>query len=271
VRSEGRLARVALASLAAAAVTGRAGAADVEPSHALPVRDFATLASRETVIGAQAAAAREAVRWRLRALRGLAAERFTLDGTTFARAVDAEGRALARELAEARSLAAERDRARADGAALAVASRAVEAIGPPPALVLPVTGAVVARFGVATDHATGLLLPRAGVRLAATNGASVRAPFAGRVALVAAEPEGPAVAIEDGAGWTAIVSGLAGASVVEGQELSAGERLGTAAGTLQAPAAVGFEVWRGRRPVDPLLLAGAPAARATLAAPPRLP
>jgi len=38
------------------------------------------------------------------------------------------------------------------------------------------------------------------------------------------------------------------------------------------PATVGFEVWRGRHPVDPLLLARPPGpAPAPLADPPRLP
>jgi murein DD-endopeptidase MepM/ murein hydrolase activator NlpD len=272
VRRRGRRAGLAPAALVAALLTGRAGAADVEPGPPLAVRDLATLASRESVVGAQAASARAAVRWRLRMLRGLAAAGEGLDGATRVRALDAGTRALARELAEARSLASERERARAEGAALAAVVRADEAIGAPPALVLPVSGAVLARFGVASDRATGLLLPRAGVRLAAAPAAPVRAPLAGRVALVAAEPEGVAVAIEDGAGWTAIVTGLEGASVVAGQPVSAGERLGVVAGASHAPAGVGFEVWRGRRPVDPLLLGGVPGApRAALADPARLP
>lgn len=244
-----RALRLALGWLAAAAVAVPARAADVDDGGP-SARDLVTLASRETTLGAQAASARAAVRWRLRALRGLAAEGATLDGATRARALDVGARALAREVAEARSLAAERDRARSEGTALAIAARAADDIGAPPAFVLPVPGPVAARFGVTPDRATGLLLPRAGVRLAAAPGAPVRAPLAGVVALVAREPEGASVAIEDGAGWTAIVSGLAEPSVAEGQRVTAGERLGAPSG-----AAVGFEVWRGRRPVDPMLFA----------------
>jgi murein DD-endopeptidase MepM/ murein hydrolase activator NlpD len=170
-------------------------------------------------------------------------------------------------VAEAKSLATERDRAHAEAAALAAAARAGEEIGAPPPLVLPVPGAVVARFGVAPDRATGLLLPRAGVRLAAAVAAPVRAPLAGLVALVAREPGGVAVAIEDGAGWTAIVGGLAEASVVEGQRVAAGEGLGAAAAA-RSDGTVELEVWRGRRPVDPLLLLRGPGI--ALAAPPPL-
>ncbi|HVU50652.1 MAG TPA: M23 family metallopeptidase, partial [Polyangia bacterium] len=194
--------------------------------------------------------------------------------------LDAGSRALAREVAEAESLASERDRSRSEGATLAAAAaRVAEAIGAPPPLFLPVpvpgAGAIVARFAVAPDRATGLLLPRAGVRLAAPSGATVRAPLAGVVALVAREPEGAAVAIEDGAGWTVIVDGLGELNVAEGQRVAAGARLGLAAGARPGVAggapsgapSVGFEVWRGRRPVDPLLFVSTSA----LAAPPRLP
>lgn len=267
MRRSGRLRRLALAGLAAAVVGAPARAADVAPGATLAARDLTTLASRETTIAAQASAARAAVRWRLRALRGLAAEPASPGGAARARALDAGARALAREIAEARSLAAERDRVRAEVAALGAASRASEEIGAPPALALPTTGAVVARFGVAPDRATGLLLPRAGVRLAVAPAAPVRAPLAGTVALVAREREGVAVAIEDGAGWTAIVSGLGAASVVEGQRVARGDRLGV--GPASGPCRVGFEVWRGRRPVDPMLLG--PGQASALAEPARLP
>jgi murein DD-endopeptidase MepM/ murein hydrolase activator NlpD len=275
VRPSRGVARLALAGLAAAAVAAPAGAVDVDrASPPAASRDLATVASRESTVGAQAAAARAAVRWRLRALRGLAAEAATLDDMTRARALDVGARVLVREVAEARSLAAERDRARAEGDALAAAGRAAEPIGAPPALVLPVSGPLVARFGVAPDRATGLLLPRAGVRLAAAPGAPVRAPFAGLVALVAREPEGAAVAIEDGAGWTTIVSGLGEASVAEGQRVAGGERLGVAGAPNGIPV-VGFEVWRGRRPVDPTLFLPTSSlptlSLPALAAPPPLP
>ncbi len=270
-----RMARLVLACLAAAVVTGRARAADVAPGVEGPLprgtRDLATLASREVVLDEQAHAARAAVRWRLRALQRLVAPGDALDGVTHARAMFAGTLALARELAEARTLAQERDQLRAERATLAASAGASEAIGPPPALALPVAGAVVVRFGVAPERATGLLLASPGVRLAATPRAPVRAPIAGLVARIGSEPDGAAVVLDDGAGWTVIVGGLAEVSVTEGQRVSAGERLGAALG---APARVGLEVWRGRHPVDPLLLARVPGPRsasAALADPPRLP
>jgi septal ring factor EnvC (AmiA/AmiB activator) len=156
--------------------------------------------------------------------------------------------------------------------------RAAEVIGAPPNVALPVAGAVVARFGVGADRPTGLLVARPGVRLAAAPGAPVRAPFGGRVALLAEESEGGAVVVEDGVGWTVIVGGLARKDVAVGQRVAAGERLGAAAtGAPGAPPVISFEIWRGRRPVDPLLLvravAGAPRAepRAALAQPARVP
>ena len=69
--------------------------------------------------------------------------------------------------------------------------------------------------------------------------------------------------LDHGAGWTTIVGGLAEADVDVGARVAAGQRLGAAVG---GATAVTFEIWRGRRAVDPLLLA-----RPALAAPARLP
>jgi septal ring factor EnvC (AmiA/AmiB activator) len=183
------------------------------------------------------------------------------DGAVRARALDAGTRALARELAEARSLARERDQLRAERASLAATAHDDAGIGPAPALALPVPGAVLARFGVAPERTTGLLVASAGVRLAAPAGAAVRAPVAGLVARVASDAEGVSVVVDAGAGWTIIVGGLAEASVSQGARVVLGDLLGSVVG--RASAAVSFEVWRGRYPVDPLLVAraGAPAVR----------
>jgi hypothetical protein len=128
---------------------------------------------------------------------------------------------------------------------------------------------------VAPEHATGLLVGRAGLRLAAAPGAVAKAPVAGLVALVTAEPEGAAVVLDAGAGWTVIVSGLAAPGVAAGARVAAGEPLGRVA---DGAGGVGFEIWRGRHPVDPLLLVrAAPPARPAppgpepLAAPPPVP
>lgn len=255
---------VALALLGAAA---RAFAADgaVPPAEPPPeAREVATLAAREAVLSQQVDAARASVRWRLRALcRFVRSGQGVADGAIRARSLDAGTRALARELAESRSLAHEREQLRAERSQLAAAARDEGGIGPAPALALPVAGAVLARFGVAPERTTGLLVASAGVRLAASPGAAVRAPAGGVVSRVASELEGATVVIDAGAGWTIIVGGLADASVTEGARVAAGDRLGSAG----AHAAVPFEVWRGRYPVDPLLLVRPGAARAASAEP----
>jgi len=284
VRPAGRFVVVgfAFAGVAAAVVAGTALAADLAAAGDAPApsatRALAILTARASVLGEQVASARAAVRWRLGALRRLVGAGPGLGGAVRARAIAAETRVLARELAEARSLERERDQTRAEGGALAASARAAAAIGPRPDVGLPVAGAVVARFGVGPDRATGLLVARPGVRFAAGPGAPLRAPFAGLVALVADEPEGGAVVLEDGGGWTAIVGGLARTDVARGQRVAAGERLGAAAaGAPGAPPLISFEVWRGRHPVDPLLVARAAAGpprgepRAALAEPPPVP
>jgi murein hydrolase activator len=267
VRAEARL---RLALVTAALVTGPARAAEVEAPAARGTRDVSTLTAREAILAEQTTGARAAARWRLRALYRLVVERDALSGATRARAIDAGTRALGRELAEALSLGRERDQLRADRDALAGAARDEETIGAPPVLALPALGPVVGRAGVAPDPGTGLLVERPGLRLASAPGASVRAPAAGVVALVAAEPGGVTVVLDCGAGWTTIVGGLSEAAVGPGERVAGGQRLGGAA---PAPAAVTFEVWRGRHPVDPLLLVrpASPRAPAALAAPPPLP
>jgi septal ring factor EnvC (AmiA/AmiB activator) len=135
-------------------------------------------------------------------------------------------------------------------------------IGAAPALLPPTAGAVLAKFGVVPDKDTGLLVSRAGVRLAAQAGQAVAAPAACTVASVAVEAEGTSVVLDLGEGWTAIVGGLGATTAVQGQPVPAGQALGAAGGP------VSFEVWRGRRPVDPmLLLRRAPAPRPLAAAP----
>jgi murein DD-endopeptidase MepM/ murein hydrolase activator NlpD len=271
VRAERRASRLsrsrrwlALASLVV--VAGRARAADVDHG----IRDVSTLTARAAVLTEQASAARVAARWRARALYQLVVAGDGLSGVARARAIDAGTRALARELAEARSLAAERDQLGVLRGALSTVARADEAIGGAPPFALPVAGPVLGRFGVSTDRATGIVVPWAGLRLAAAPRGAVRAPAAGTVALVAAEAGSTAVVLDHAAGWTTIVTGLDAVAVAAGAELEKGAPLGTARpGTAGAPAVVTFEVWRGRHPVDPLLLVRSSAT--ALAAPARLP
>jgi murein hydrolase activator len=271
-------ARVALALIAAvivvvAAVVAPARAAEVAPSeHA--ARDVASLTARQAVLGEQADAARAGARWRARALCRVVVAGDALPPDLRARAIDAGARALARDLAEARALRVERDQLGGEVAALEAAANDDEAIGAPPAFIMPVSGAVLVRFGVTPDRLTGVLVGHAGVRLASVARAAARAPAAGIVARVAVEPDGTTVVLDHGAGWTTIVGGLAAADVAQGDHVAAGQRLGAASG------AVGLEIWRGRHAVDPMLLVAprslvaAPIARpatATLAAPAPLP
>lgn len=231
-------------------------------------RDVRTLASREALLGEQTASARASARWRLRALTRLAFADVDLPPVARARAMDAIARAVARDLAEARALGDERTRTANDRASLAAAAEREPEIGAPPTLAPPVTGPVLARFGVSQDRATGLLVSRAGVRLAAIAGQGVRAPAAGVVVAVRPDAQGAAVVLDHGAGWTSIVGGLAADVVVAaGDHVVAGQRLGVAA--TGPAAAVELEVWRGLHPVDPTLLVRA--AAAPLAAPAPLP
>ena len=282
MRAEAALARAALTGLVAAAVAGGpARGAEVavavagRPARGVEVapdgardRAVSTLSVREAVLAQQADGARAEVRWRLGALYRLVVAGQALPAATRARALDAGTRLLARELAEARSLGGERDQLRAQRATVAAVAGREEGIGVAPLFALPVPGLVLAPFGVAPDRDTGALVPRAGLRLAAGRLAPVRAPAAGRVVLVASEPEGRAVMLDHGAGWMTIVGGLAAVGVAEGDGVAARQCLGAAA----PGAGVTFEVWRGRRPVDPLLLVRPVSApRAALAASAALP
>jgi murein DD-endopeptidase MepM/ murein hydrolase activator NlpD len=273
MRNDGLVARALIVAVVVSLVVTPARAADVAPSeHA--ARDVASLTARQAVLGEQADAARAGARWRARALYRVVVAGDGLPPDLRARAIDAGGRALARDLAEARALRAERDQLGGEVAALEATANDDEAIGAPPAFVMPVPGAVLARFGVAPDRLTGVLVGHAGVRLASAARAAVHAPASGVVARVAVESDGTTVVLDHGAGWTTIVGGLATAAVARGDHVVAGQRVGASAG------AVGVEVWRGRHAVDPMLLMAPPLLRtapparpapATLAAPAPLP
>lgn len=215
-------------------------------------RESATLTARADLVREQGATARTRARWRVRELYRLlvagAEPDLYLPAVTRARAVAVGTRALARELVEARALGEEAGLASGERDAIAAAVAAEPAVGARPALALPVAGAVLARFGTGPDAATGLLVARAGIQLASRPGTPVRAPAAGHVVRVDSEPgAGFTVVIDHGAGWTTIVGGLAAVAVAPGATLGAAQALGTSATT------VSFEIWRGRRPIDPLL------------------
>ena len=256
--------RLVLVCVAAATVSAPARAADVavpEPPTAR-TRDLGTFAAREALLGEQVGTARASSRWRAAALYRLAVGSAALGPVARARAVDAGSRALVRALAEERALAGEAARARAERLALAAVEAAERPVGASPLFAAPTSGTVLMRFGVARDRDTGLLVSRAGVRLAATPGQDVRAPAAGVVVSVAVESQGSAVVLDHGAGWTTIVGGLGTLAVAAGQPVAAGGSLGAAA---SRAGGVSFEVWRGRRPVDPQLLLRRPVPRALAA------
>jgi murein hydrolase activator len=249
------LPRWLLACVTLAAVTGAARAADVSVLPGRAGRDVSTLAARETVLADQAADARARARGRLRALYRLVTAGRSLSAVTRARAADAGTRALFRDLGEARTLAAERARVHAERAAVGAAAETGLEIGAPPWLTLPVAGPVVARFGEAPDPTTGVVVSRAGVRLKVAALQPVRAPAAGTVSRSVLEPGGMVVVLDHGAGWTSIIGNLVGVTLAAGERVAAGQRLGVATpDPAGAASAVTFEVWRGRRPVDPLLL-----------------
>ncbi len=212
-------------------------------------RDTATLAARAGLLRGQSETARAQVRWRLRALYRLVVASPDLAAATRVRGATAGGVALARDRAEARALDAEALRAGGERDALEAAATAEPPIGARPRLAPPVAGAVLARFGTTSDTATRLLVTRAGVRLAARAGERARAPGAGTVARVEREADGFAVVLDHGAGWTTIVGGLSEVAVALEASVVAGQSLGVAT----RAGSVTFEVWRGRRPVDPLL------------------
>jgi murein hydrolase activator len=270
LRVSGRRVIVAIAAVVASASARAADVAVPEPRTRID-RDLATLSAREVLLSEQAATARAAARWRAAALYRLAVGAGSLAPATRARAIDVGARALARALAEERVLAQEGARTRAERLALAAGEAAEPAVGASPRFVAPTAGAVLARFGVAPDRSTGLLVSRPGVRLAASPGQDVFAPAAGVVVSTAVDEEGGAVMLDHGAGWTTIVGGLGRVAVVMGQRVATGAPLGAVADGRRD---VAFEVWRGLRPVDPQLLlrrTGSSGRNGALAAPAALP
>jgi murein DD-endopeptidase MepM/ murein hydrolase activator NlpD len=244
-------------ALVVAAALGAAGLAAARVLAAVvPVtRSLAALTTRQAVLASQAGEARAAARWRASALYRLLVVDGGMTPAERARALDAGARALARDLGEADKLAAERDRAAAEHDALRSAALAPDVIGPPPALVVPVGGPVLSRFGAARDAETGLAILRPGVRLGAGKGQPVKAAAAATVARVEPEAGGATLVLDLGGGWTVVLGGLEVPAVAAGARVAAGQPLGRAAGD-----AVTLELWRGRWPVDPLAFARPPAA-----------
>lgn len=115
----------------------------------------------------------------------------------------------------------------------------------------PVPGRLVTGFGE---------LSAAGVRargltFAVAPGELVRAPAAGRI--VFARPlrgYGIVVMIDHGAGWTSVLTGLAGTPMTRGEQVRAGDPVGAA--TAGQDAAVTIELYRNGRAVDAAAMIG---------------
>lgn len=123
------------------------------------------------------------------------------------------------------------------------------------ALVRPVQGATVGRFGAYTDPILRLPMVRNGVELAARRDEEVRAPAAGRVVMVAELPGfEQVVVIDHGAQQLSMLGRLWKLTVAEGDDVDAGEAIGRV-----APKALDdglgttayLELRHGEKPVDP--------------------
>lgn len=125
--------------------------------------------------------------------------------------------------------------------------------GVPGILNWPVRGEILSRFG-----ATGVSQRNSGVDIATAEGAEVRASAAGRVYYVGnvVADQGLTVLIVHPDGWRTVYAHLGSERVAEGQDVSAGEVIGTAGRTPGNGPSMHFQVWRmfgdEPRPVDPL-------------------
>lgn len=133
--------------------------------------------------------------------------------------------------------------------------RALQRDGADGALVRPVQGGTVGRFGAYTDPILRLPMVRNGVELAARRDEEVKAPAAGRVVMVADLPGfEQVVVIDHGAQQLSMLGRLWKLAVVEGDEVDAGETIGRV-----APKALDdglgttayLELRHGDKPVDP--------------------
>jgi murein DD-endopeptidase MepM/ murein hydrolase activator NlpD len=133
--------------------------------------------------------------------------------------------------------------------------RAVRRDGAEGALLRPVRGATVGRFGTYTDPILRLPMVRNGVELAARPDEEVRAPAAGRVVMVAELPGfEQVVVIDHGAQQLSMLGRLWKVTVAEGDALRAGQPIARV-----APKALDdglgttayLEVRHGDKPIDP--------------------
>ena len=119
----------------------------------------------------------------------------------------------------------------------------------------PIRGEVLSRFGV-----TGVSQRNSGIDIAGEAGSPVRASAGGRVGYVGdmVAEQGLTVLIVHPDGWRTVYSHLASESVREGDEVRAGQVIGTVGRTPGNGPSLHFQVWRSMgddtRPVDPLVV-----------------
>jgi len=172
-----------------------------------------------------------------------------------ARAVDLAVMALGRSLSEAHAFEAEAARLPAERQALDKAL-ALSASGPAPAapstFVRPCRGTVVAEPGMRRDSGTRIEARQEGVHILARMNDIVRAPGPGVIHRVEPLPQGGfGLVVEHTDGWTSVLAGLREISVAAGDPVDKGDRLGLVGRNLDGAPVVAFELWKGRRPVDP--------------------
>lgn len=120
---------------------------------------------------------------------------------------------------------------------------------------LPVRGSITSHYGMRTHPVTGEHKLHDGLDVAARCGAAVRTPWPGSVALVERHAAyGNRVVLEHRRGRSAYAH-LQHVSVRRGQELAAGQELGTVGSTgLSTGCHLHWMTWSGQRLVDPLTL-----------------
>ena len=136
--------------------------------------------------------------------------------------------------------------ASAAAATATVAAANAAAINTPPRFARPLAGPVRRGFGGSDSHD--------GIDIIAPEGAAVRASAAGKVQFVGNEPRrlGNFVVIDHGNGWATAYAFLSRATVVEDEDVRAGERIGLVGSTGMAQGAeLHFEVRQNNTPVDP--------------------
>ena len=117
----------------------------------------------------------------------------------------------------------------------------------------PVDGRIVGTFGLRRDAATGAQLDHPGVEFSCSPGATIRAAAEGVVERITwISGFGSTVLLRHGKEIWTVYARLDNVQVREGQQLAAGDPVGSAGPAEQgAGGALHFEVWQGNKARDP--------------------